>query len=508
MNWWVYFCTQFGAVVQYLRLSLWPDPLVFDYGTRTAHGAMEIVPYAIVVGLLGLATLVALWRWPKVGLFGAWFFAILAPTVELRAGRHADHGGTSHVLAVGGGRGGGGDRRIRGRPMAGRPRHVIVADIARRWRCLIVCVTMLFAALTSNRNDVYRSPLSIWYDIVKKLPDSDRAHINLAVELMDSRSHGDAIAECREALELNPNSADAHNNLGRALMTLNRREEAMAEYREALKIQPDLPWPIQPWRDTPRLGQPTTPSCIFVRPWPPSPIWRRPIIPLPSLWSSSISPTRLSNIIGRPWKSSPTTWQLTTTWGMLLKERGRIDEAIVLYRKALTFNPTYALAHCNLGIILAATGRVDEAIAEYQRALEINPRFPNAYYNLGDALVRQSRFHEAAVAYRNALTLQPGWAAACNQLARLLAMCPDASIRNGVEAVALARQAVQLTGGQDPAALDTLAAAYAEAGRFPEAIQTARRAVELAKRQNNGPLLDAIQNELRLYEAGKPLRAM
>ncbi len=78
--WWPYLCTQFGAIVHYLRLCAWPYPLVMDYGPVLAKQASEIVPYAVVLALLGLATLAALWRWPKIGFLGAWFFLILAPT--------------------------------------------------------------------------------------------------------------------------------------------------------------------------------------------------------------------------------------------------------------------------------------------------------------------------------------------------------------------------------------------------------------------------------------------
>ena len=80
ISWWAYLCTQFGAIVHYLRLCAWPHPLLLDYGHGTAHGVGEILPYAIVLGLLGAATVAALCRWPKVGFLGAWFFAILAPT--------------------------------------------------------------------------------------------------------------------------------------------------------------------------------------------------------------------------------------------------------------------------------------------------------------------------------------------------------------------------------------------------------------------------------------------
>ena len=91
-----------------------------------------------------------------------------------------------------------------------------------------------------------------------------------------------------------------------------------------------------------------------------------------------------------------------------------------------------------------------------------------------------------------------------NSLAWLLATCPEASLRDGGKAIELAKQADQLSGGNHPEILDTLAAAYAEAGRYPEAVETARRALSLIATQNNQPVVDALQMRLKLYEANSP----
>ena len=108
--------------------------------------------------------------------------------------------------------------------------------------------------------------------------------------------------------------------------------------------------------------------------------------------------------------------------------------------------------------------------------------------------------------YRRALEIQPKDPMAGRSLAWLRATCSDASLRNGDEAVALAERANRLTGGKQPEVLDTLAAAYAEAGWFPEALATARKALELARQQNNRALADALQDRIARYEAGKPYR--
>ena len=122
------------------------------------------------------------------------------------------------------------------------------------------------------------------------------------------------------------------------------------------------------------------------------------------------------------------------------------------------------------------------------------------------ALQGQGKIAEAVVQWREAVRLQPKQIAFANNLAWVLATCPDAAVRDGAEAVQLAQRAVQLSGGQEPAILGTLAAAYAEAGRFPEAVQTARNALDLATQQNQQALADALRAKIALYEAGRPYR--
>ena len=125
---WAYLGTQLGAIVHYLRLSVWPSPLVLDYGDGLAQTAAEIVPYAIVVGLLALATVAALWRWPKAGFLGACFFGLLAPTSSIVPVVTQTDRRASHVPAAGGGGGRGGARRVRRLRGVGSPRVAFVPD--------------------------------------------------------------------------------------------------------------------------------------------------------------------------------------------------------------------------------------------------------------------------------------------------------------------------------------------------------------------------------------------
>ncbi len=181
-----------------------------------------------------------------------------------------------------------------------------------------------------------------------------------------------------------------------------------------------------------------------------------------------------------------------------------MDEAIIHFQKALQIKPDFAEAHISLGIALRRKGNVDEAIIRFQKALQIKPDDAEACYNLGNALLQKGRVGEAIVDYQKALQINPNNLAVQNSLAWVMAVAPQASLRNGREAAELAQQANQLAGGENPIILRTLAAAYAEAGRFPEAVETAQRALQLAGTQSNTALADAIRSQLKLYQAGLP----
>jgi len=158
----------------------------------------------------------------------------------------------------------------------------------------------------------------------------------------------------------------------------------------------------------------------------------------------------------------------------------------------------------NLGDALAAEGRLDEAIANYRRAIQINPNRPEIFFHLGMVLGRAERNHEAVVQYREALRLNPDLAGGLNNLAWLLATCPDDELRNGPEAVRLAEHACELTHYGEPLFIGTLAAAYAEAGRYAEAVTTAEKAEQLATRA--GLTAVAVRNRqlLELYRSARP----
>ncbi|HEV2394489.1 MAG TPA: tetratricopeptide repeat protein [Verrucomicrobiae bacterium] len=190
------------------------------------------------------------------------------------------------------------------------------------------------------------------------------------------------------------------------------------------------------------------------------------------------------------------------TW----RQAATFADSETLYHATLAQNPNADLAHNNLGLLLFRAGAVDEAIAHFQRAVEIRPSSAHAHNNLANALRATGHEREAAEQYEMSLALEPASANTCINLAMLLATSAEASLRNGPRALELARRANTLTGGRNPVALGTLAAAFAETGRFAEAAATARRALQLASQPPGNSLAQALEAQIELYEAAKPLR--
>jgi tetratricopeptide (TPR) repeat protein len=262
-----------------------------------------------------------------------------------------------------------------------------------------------------------------------------------------------------------------HNNLGNVLLQKGKVDEAIAHYQRALEIKPDYAEAHN------------------------------------NLGNALLQKGSVDEAIAhyqRALQIKPDYAEAHYNLGEALLKKGSVDEAIAHYQKALQIKPDYAEACYNLGNALFQKGKVDEAIAHFQKALQIKPDYAKAHNNLGNALLQKGSMDEAIAHFQRALQITPDSAEARNNLAWVLATCPQASLRNGNKAVELAQRANQLAGDGNPAVLGTLAAAYAEAGRFPEAVATAQRALQLAGTQSNTALADALRSQMKLYQAGSP----
>jgi tetratricopeptide (TPR) repeat protein len=181
-------------------------------------------------------------------------------------------------------------------------------------------------------------------------------------------------------------------------------------------------------------------------------------------------------------------------------------EALRHLAAALVGEPHDAELLYNLGLAELATRQPANAIAHLRRSYDLMPDDANACFQLANALHATGQTQDALIHYRRALQLRPGWPFATNNLAWILATHRDASIRNGPESVRLAEALCQDDGRSDPSWLATLAAAYAEAGRFDDAVRTNERAAELAESKGQMPVATRLRGRTAVFRNGRPVR--
>jgi tetratricopeptide (TPR) repeat protein len=420
------------------------------------------------------------------------------------------------------------------------------ADLCAGWRYRRVLLgggsTIILAALiffARTQTAYWRDSESLWTHTLACTSDNFTGHNNLGNARFQKGGVGDAIAQYRVALEINPDYADAYNNLGNALFQKGNVDEAIVHYQRSLEINPDnaeahnnlglarfqkggVNDAIAQYRMALQINPDSAKTCcnlglaLFQMGNVDEAIsyYQKALEINPdnaeahyNLGNALFQKGSVDEAIAHYQKAleiKPDNAKAHNNLGNALFHKGSVDDAIAHYQWALQINPDYADAHNNLGNALFQKGSVDEAIAHFQRALQINPDYADAHYNLGNAFLQKGRMDEAIVHYQRALQINPNHLEVLNNLAWLLATAPQASLRNGNQAVELAQRANQLTGDRNPVVLGTLAAAYAEAGRFGDAIRSAQEAMKLAQAAGQQDMVAHLNSELKLYAAGLP----
>jgi protein O-mannosyl-transferase len=411
-----YWLTQFQAIVHYLRLVFWPDPLVLDYGTGLAPSAVAVLPQILaVLALAGGAAWLLLGdpgrepRRASAGFALAWFIAVLLPTsavpvvVQVMA-EHRMYLALAPVialvvLALGG--------------IPGRRLRISLAAGA-------VIAAAALGARTAARNADYRSPLSLWRATASLAGGNARAHYNAGLALASEGRADEAIAEYREAVRILPGYTEARNNLGIALTQAGRWEEAIPEYEEAARLDPAS------GRTRYNLGN----ALLHLG-----------------------RPDEAIAAYGEALRLSPGNPSIEYNLGLACARAGRLPEAIAAYRRALELRPGFADALFSLGRALARTGDWTQALACYEEAaaagysgapLEYGqaqalaqlgrpgdalphleaavrqaPDDAGLHNELGCALAQAGRFGDARREFEAALGLAPGDASARANLERL-----------------------------------------------------------------------------------------
>jgi tetratricopeptide (TPR) repeat protein len=234
---WEYALTSCRSLAVYAKLSVWPTPLVFDYGTHFSRTLSEVWPQASGVLLSGILIAFSLWKFPVIGFSGAWFILILLPV--------------SSIV-----------------PILGQPtsEHRVYLSLASAMACLVVllyiamrensrwafvALAIIGIGMVNQRNQDYQSPISIWSDTVRKLPTNLRARSNLGLELIEAKRPIEAINVLKETVVLRQDQSGAHTQmlpagwdsdlqaaLGIALAEDGRTVDAIAALTEACKLNP------------------------------------------------------------------------------------------------------------------------------------------------------------------------------------------------------------------------------------------------------------------------------
>jgi len=188
---------------------------------------------------------------------------------------------------------------------------------------------------------------------------------------------------------------------------------------------------------------------------------------------------------------------------LVLSMQKKYDEAIKYYNRAIEFNPGYSNAHKKLGEALLAKGKTAEAVAHFHKALPASASKGEIYANLGKAYLLTGNNEQAIENWTKAVELKAGNIEILNNLAWLLATRDKVTAEDAGRAIEYAKRVCELTGNKESVPLDTLAVSYAAAGKFPDAIATARKALELATTAKQEKLAAEIRERMKLYEAGQ-----
>ncbi len=359
---WEYAMTQAGVILHYLRLSVWPHPLCLDYWTWPVvrEFRQAVVPGFVVVALL-VASFVALWRWPPIGLLGVSFFLVLAPTssffpIQDLVFEHRMYlplAALMTLLVFGG-------YHLLQRLFA---RTTWSPQVRRGIFCGLLLVTLVsLLTMTLARNRDYQSRIAIWQSAVDVFPNNDRAWQHLGHAYL---------AEARRASDRQV-ASQLYATAEQALLT-------------GAATNPQNPWIMSTIAEI-RLDQ------------------NRPVEAV----------ALLQRAVALAKKDAALHLNLGAALGNRLE---RWEEAVVQFRKAVEIEPTLIEARNNLGLALINTRKIDEGIAELQHALRLDGENIDALGFMGYALMQKQRFDAAIEYLQTAVSVAPDSFAAHDRLA-------------------------------------------------------------------------------------------
>ncbi|MDQ3546617.1 MAG: tetratricopeptide repeat protein [Verrucomicrobiota bacterium] len=304
-------------------------------------------------------------------------------------------------------------------------------------------------------------------------PGDTNGLTNLANALLKKKEYPEAIQHYRAVLRARPNDSEMHRNLGKALYQSGALDEALEQFQEALRLQAsdsDAAYSLgNAYLDK---GDPEAAIPYFKK----------------AIAANNRNVAAHYNL------------------AIALLRHGQFEEAMAEFRQTLQLEPGKVDAHNNLGVALLQSGQTQAAMAEWKEVLRLQPGSAEMHNNLAVALLSEGRIADAIAEWRETLRLQPGRLATELSLAWVLATSPESEVRDGNAALKLAQKAARAATAPNPMAFRVLAAAYAETGQYPAAIQTVKEGAERAEAGGQPAIAQLLGADLMLYQQGIPLR--
>jgi tetratricopeptide (TPR) repeat protein len=331
-------------------------------------------------------------------------------------------------------------------------------------------ILVIFSLCTRAQLRYWRNSVALYDHALTVTKNNPIMHYNLGTELKAQDKVDEAIEHFHKALQLRPAYAEAHNNLGLAYVKKGELESAIQSFRMAVQLKPDAPFAINIGLALKKQGK----VDEAIKQWE------------ELLWTNPDCAEAHYNI------------------AIAMIEQGELDGAIEHFADAIRIEPGRANVHNDFGVALFGKNRIYEAIEAFKKAILLYPDYAEAHDNLAEVLYKQGDVDGAIDHWTEVLRLEPNWPRPLKNLAWVRATHKNPRFRNPVQAVELAKRACEVTRYERPHLLDVLAAAYAAADEFTQAVKTAEKAIELAKKAKQEKMAEDIGSRLELYKANKP----
>lgn len=454
----VWWSTQCKVLLMYLKLAVWPWPLLIHYELPYVDTVGGALVYGLPVFLMGIGTLVLLWRNTSVGYLGTWLFAILLPTsvvpimTEMAAERrmYLPLVALAALFVVGGYRLsrkaiGGGPRGRQGLFALNSPAITTIAA------SLVIAIA--YGLISTHRLAAYYDETDLWRQVAQAQPENYMAHGTLGELLSRDGQWLEAIDELKISVDQRPNT-EYLSFLGLAYAKTSRTQEALNTLKQADARNPKF----AEWQ-----------NCLGL-----------------ALNEIGVYPVAISQL-EKAVKQEPAFADAHSNLGYALYKSGRKSEAMEHLKQALKLRPDVARIHNTMGSVLLREGQTQQAIEEFQHALELKKDDAEAYNNLAHVFASEDNHEKAISLFEKVVQLQPEFVAAQSDFADLL-------LRTGRPQDSVAHyQAALRVNPELWGVYPKLTRALNLANRADEAMATARRALALARSRGKAEIAEEIE---------------